>query len=50
MALNASFSVFVISSPSFLSHRLTFLTLIVFIFAFMFLRDFDSEMDLWGVM
>lgn len=51
MALNTSFSVaFVISSPSFLSHGLTFLTLVGFIFAFMFLRGFDSETDLWGVM
>lgn len=51
MALNTSFSVaFVISSPSFLSHGLTFLTLVGFIFAFIFLRGFDSETDLWGVM
>lgn len=51
MALHTSFSVaFVTSCPSFLSHGLTSLTLVVFIFAFMFLRGFDSETDLWGVM
>lgn len=40
---------FVISSPSFLSNGLTILTFVGFMFAFMFLRGFDSGTDLWGV-
>lgn len=49
-ASNTSFSVsFVISSPSFSSNGLTSLALAGFMFAFMFLRGFDSGTDLWQV-
>lgn len=48
--LNTSFPVsFVISAHSFLSNRLTILPFIGFMFASMFLRGFDSEIDLRGV-